>query len=194
MKKSGLFVLTLLMLAYPLCVYCGLNHFSLRYIALFILGVLFARFMLMRKSLTMQTSKPYFFIVLAGILFSSLGGLFNSLLMIKLYPVTISLILLSSFYYSLLHPPTIITCIAQNLEKAPLSTDIIAYTRKVTIVWCVFFTINAILSFYTAVYSSTAVWSLYNGLLSYLFTGLLFVGEWLVRYFVKKRTVRVVTS
>ena len=132
--------------------------------------------------------------VLVGILFSSLSFLFHNLLMIKLYPVTISLILLSCFSYSLLHPPAIITRIAQSLEKEPLSTAIIAYTRKVTIAWCVFFVMNATISLYTALYTSTVVWSLYNGLLSYLFMGLLFAGEWLVRYFVKKRTVRVVTS
>lgn len=191
MKRIGIFVLTLLLLIYPLCIYVGLNHFSLHYIALFILAISLTRFILMKKSLSTQTIRPYFFIALAGILFSSLGALFNNLLIIKLYPVMISLILLSSFYYSLLYPPTIITRIAQSLEKTPLPAVIVIYTRKVTIVWCVFFIINATFSLYTAAYSSTAAWSLYNGLLSYLFMGLLFAGEWVIRYFVKKRIVRV---
>lgn len=194
MRKILIGLFTILLLAYPLCIYIGLSHFSVRYIASFVLAMLIARLILMKNSLNPQTMKPYFFIFLAGVILCCLGRLFNSLLMIKLYPVMISLILLSAFSYSLFSPSTIITRIAQSLEKEPLPAAIVSYTRKVTIAWCIFFIINATCSFYTAVYTSTAMWSLYNGLLSYLFMGTLFAGELLIRYFVKKRIARVALS
>ena len=64
----------------------------------------------------------------------------------------------------------------------------VAYTRRVTQVWCGFFVRQRRRSrSATALWASEAVWALYNGVLSYVLMGLLFAGEWLVRRRVRAR-------
>ncbi len=68
-----------------------------------------------------------------------------------------------------------------------LSSNAVKYTRKVTIIWCIFFVINGLIALYTAFYASLEIWTLYNGLISYVLMGSLFVIEYIVRYFVIKK-------
>ena len=57
----------------------------------------------------------------------------------------------------------------------------IAYTRRVTQIWCVFFVINGSIALGTALWASEAIWSLYTGVIAYVLMGILFVGEFLFR-------------
>ena len=56
-----------------------------------------------------------------------------------------------------------------------------AYSRKVTQLWCGFFIVNGAIAAYTAVLASRETWAWYNGGVAYALMGLLFVGEWLYR-------------
>jgi uncharacterized membrane protein len=56
----------------------------------------------------------------------------------------------------------------------------IQYTRRVTAVWCLFFILNGSVAAASA-FSTREWWLLYNGLISYLLMGALYLGEWLVR-------------
>ena len=70
---------------------------------------------------------------------------------------------------------------------ADLAPAAVAYTRRVTQVWCGFFVFNGAVSLGTALWGSPAAWALYNGLLAYVLMGVLFGGEWLLRQRVKAR-------
>jgi uncharacterized membrane protein len=70
-----------------------------------------------------------------------------------------------------------------------LPPEAIVYTRKVNIVWCVFFALNGIIALLTAVWASLEIWMLYNGFISYLLMGILFSGEYLIRQKVIKKNV-----
>jgi len=63
----------------------------------------------------------------------------------------------------------------------------VRYTRKVTVVWCVFFVLNGGAAAYTATSSSDATWALYNGLIAYVLMGCLMGTEWCVRQWVRRR-------
>jgi uncharacterized membrane protein len=89
-----------------------------------------------------------------------------------------SLSFLSIFLYSIIKPPAVITLIAGTRGK--LTVNSVEYTKKVTKVWCVFFLANALISLVT-VFLSDEIWALYNGLISYVLMGVLFLGEWIVR-------------
>ncbi|MDR2758572.1 MAG: AMP-binding protein [Spirochaetaceae bacterium] len=65
-----------------------------------------------------------------------------------------------------------------------------AYCRKVTLVWCLFFIINGGIAAATVFFASDALWSLYNGGISYIFIGILFGGELMVRKRVDKKMPR----
>lgn len=73
-----------------------------------------------------------------------------------------------------------------RLQKPDLPGYAIAYTRNVTKVWCVFFVVNACIALVTT-FMSMQVWTLYNGLISYLLAGCLFLIEFIIRLRVQKK-------
>ena len=90
------------------------------------------------------------------------------------------------FLISLIYPPTIIEQIAR-FKDPNLPIEAVKYIRKVTILWCVFFLLNMIFSLYTALFFSIKMWMLYNGFIFYIIMGILFLIEFIVRYFIKLR-------
>ena len=108
------------------------------------------------------------------------------LFLLKLYPSLISLSLLLVFGFSLCQSQTIIEKIAR-ISEPDLAEAGVRYTRRVTYVWCVFFILNGSAALYTALFSSMKIWTLYNGLISYLLMGTLFAVEYSVRIILKRR-------
>lgn len=168
-------VIGLLTLAYPFAVYFSIQYFEPRVIAAALVALLSIRLALSRSA--RHWSAP---VLLAGILFCGFAIWTNRLLTIRFYPVLISLAMLGVFAWSLLNPPTIVEKLAR-LQHPDLPPEGVSYTRKVTIMWCAFFVINGSIALVTALWTSFEIWSLYNGLISYLLMGLLFAGEYLVR-------------
>jgi uncharacterized membrane protein len=106
----------------------------------------------------------------------------------KLYPLMVSGVLLTQFGNSLLNPPTIIERFASLAQRgAALPPDVVKYCRKVTWVWVGFFIFNISVSGLTALVDNWELWTLYNGLISYILIGILMGGEWLVRRHVQKK-------
>jgi uncharacterized membrane protein len=110
----------------------------------------------------------------------------NDFLPLKLYPVLVNAAMFSVFAYSLFVPPSIVERWAR-MRESNLPAQSIGYTRRVTQVWCIFFAVNGGLALVTALWTSTATWSLYNGVIAYLLMGLLFAGEYGIRCNFKRR-------
>jgi uncharacterized membrane protein len=72
------------------------------------------------------------------------------------------------------------------MSEPDLPIAAIAYTRKVTIAWSLFFAVNGLIAWYTAVFASFDTWALYNGAVAYVLIGLMFTAEWLIRRRVKR--------
>lgn len=121
-----------------------------------------------------------------ALLLAAVAAWSNALLPLKLYPLLINAVMLSVFAYTLISPPSMIERFAR-LREPDLPAQAIAYTRRVTQVWCGFFIINGLIALATALWASEAAWSLYNGLIAYLLMGLLFGGEYLFRLRFKRR-------
>ena len=171
--------LTLLTLAYPLLVYFGLGHFEPRWLSVLLLVMALARLLATRERIWLAAAVGA--LVLAGLSFWG-----NQLMPLKLYPVLISAALLGVFGTSLRYPPSAVERIAR-LREPQLPPQAVAYTRRVTQLWCGFFVVNGSLALATALWASDATWALYNGMISYLLMGTLFAGEWLVRRRLKAR-------
>jgi uncharacterized membrane protein len=166
-------------LAYPVVVYLGLGRWSPLWLAL---GL--AALMLLRA---WSGRDPVWLLAGAGAVLLSFASFFaDSWLPLKLYPVMVSGVLLSVFGASLLHPPTVIERIAR-LAEPHLPAYAVAYTRKVTLAWCVFFVANGLVSLATVLWGSDEAWLFYNGLLAYVLMGLLFACEWLLRQRMRAR-------
>ncbi len=161
-------------LLYPLIVYAGLRHASPRVMAFALVGVALLR------ATTLRGKRAWWAMVLAALLLAVAVFLSGETLPLKLYPALVNGVMLAVFGWSLLHPPTVVERIAR-LREPQLPPSGVAYTRRVTIAWCLFFVFNGTLALATAWWASDAVWALYNGGIAYLLIGLMFAGEWLVR-------------
>jgi uncharacterized membrane protein len=99
---------------------------------------------------------------------------------LRLYPVLVNAGMLELFAWSLHSPPSLVERLAR-LQHPDLPPEGVRYTKRVTLVWCLFFIINGGIALITALWGSMAVWTLYNGLIAYLLMGILFAGEYIVR-------------
>ena len=177
-----------LVIIYPLVIYFGLEHFEPRFLAIFLVLILFLRF---ASGSTMQglgNKNQQLFIAILTIIILVATLKNNSLDGLKIYPVVVSFSFLLFFGYSLINPPSIIERIAR-LQEPDLPAEGVIYTRNVTKIWCVFFLLNGSIALYTSFFTSLEIWTLYNGLVSYLIMGCLFAGELIVRkFYLTKKT------
>ena len=112
----------------------------------------------------------------------------SSLTLVKLYPVLISAAGFAYGVWTLLHPPSAIErLVTVASPDEPLDDRKRAYMRRVTQVWIGFFCLNGAVAAYTALGASTATWTVYNGLVSYVLMGVLFIGEYAVRTVFRRR-------
>ena len=157
------FLAVLLTLIYPLTIWLAEGRIEPRVLAGVLLLAGFARLFGVPIS---QATRWWMGATMLLVLLAVWG---NAIVPLKLYPVIVNATLLGVFAYSLVFPPAI------------------GYTRRVTQVWCVFFAVNGAIALYTALYASSALWSIYNGFLAYIFIGLLLAGEYCVRRRVMER-------
>lgn len=105
---------------------------------------------------------------------------------LRWYPVGVNLTLLVSFAVTLARPPSMAERFAR-MQDPDLPDFAVVYTRKVTIVWVVFFAVNATLAALTAAFGTDAQWALYNGAVAYALVGAVAGAEYLVRRRVRAR-------
>lgn len=168
-------LLGLIFVSYPFAVYFGIRYFEPWKIAAALIGLL-----TLRQAMgggKVHGGRPVW---LAALVFCAVAAWRNDLITLRFYPVVINGAMLSLFAWSLISPPTVIERLAR-LSDPELPPSGIAYTRRVTQVWCGFFMLNGGIALATALWSSFEVWSLYNGLIAYLLMGVLFGGEYWVR-------------
>lgn len=175
MRRWVNIIIGFLTLLYPLAVYFGLQYVKPWQIAILLFLFLFMRLMLIQAD-----NKWYRVLLLFACFYCVLAIWNNDLITLRFYPVMMSLGMFILFFSSLFFPPPIVERIAR-IQHPDLPQQGVIYTRKVTRVWCVFFVINGSIALVTALWSSFAWWSLYNGLIAYLLMGLLMGIEYLVR-------------
>lgn len=175
-------LLALLTLIYPFAIYFGLDYFGVRGAALLLISLLGFRLIFTAKRSDSSSAKIIFAVMLV---FTVIIFSLESSLGLKFYPVLINIILLGTFTYTLTTPVSMIERFAR-LTEPNLDANGVAYTRKATFVWCLFFFLNSLASTYTALFMSLKAWSLYNGFIAYIIIGAIFVIEYIVRFFVKR--------
>ncbi len=174
----------IVLFAYPFAVYFGIDKFGLNLVGGLLIAALLLRLFVANKTPLKELKFLALTTGAVGILLVALGMVFKQHGWLKFYPVVVNVCMLCVFALSLKQPQSIIERLAR-LQEPELPPSGVAYTRKVTMVWCVFFVLNAAFALYTC-FLPVKIWTLYNGLISYLLAGSLFAGEWIVRQFVRK--------
>lgn len=177
-KKIIAVILPTLGVLYPILIYFGVQVTSLRTLSLFLaLALVFVLLPQLKHGRQNHLLLP----TALGILLCLIGAFLDHPKVMLYLPVLFSVSFFVAFGYTLLYPPSMIEIFAQ-LVVAELSDEKIIYCRRVTIVWVVFFLLNGTLAAFTACCTSLGLWSLYNGLISYIAMGVLFAAELCYRY------------
>ena len=190
---AGKIFFTAISVLYPLIVYCGLEYWGLspRRLSLVLLALAFYHFLNFTQSKShAERGRTAIFVVL--IFVCALVAFFaDNILFVKFYPVLVNLSLLSFFGFTLWKPPSFafrMACLHdKSLEKSPSFKAVERYCRKVTVAWCFFFIVNGSIATFTVFVGSDKIWSLYNGLISYILIGIVFIVEYLVRKMVQSK-------
>ncbi len=167
----------LLLLGYPVLIYLGLSQFSHTHLGLVLL-VLFGLRVVTNIAMRDQGSGRW--LGLAGLALAALYLLRQESAWLLFYPVLVNATMLVLFGASLFQPVSLIERVAR-LRHPTLPDAARPYLRRVTQVWVLFFIVNGSIAAWTAVAADMHLWTLYNGLISYLLMGALFAGEWLFR-------------
>ncbi len=162
---------------YPLLVYLGLEYWGVKPLALVLIVLACVRLAANRWLGLPSANTLLLMVVIALVAVVTLAT--GSVAGLKVYPVVMNALMLGVFAFSLWQPPTMIERFAR-MREPDLPAQAIPYTRKVTLVWCAFFTVNGAIAAAT-LFASDKVWAIYNGLVAYVLMGLLFAGEYLVR-------------
>ncbi|WP_354622772.1 hypothetical protein [Psychromonas sp. MME2] len=175
----------LVLLAYPLAVYYGLSHWGIGAISALLVMMFVLRIIGGNQTRLRELKYITWLSGCAGIALSLLAYLFKNSSWFTYYPIIVNLLMLTVFMASLWQKETLCERFAR-LQEPQLPDYAILYTRQVTKVWCVFFIINATISLTTG-FMSMEIWTLYNGLISYLLAGTLFACEYVMRLYVKRK-------
>lgn len=72
------------------------------------------------------------------------------------------------------------------LMEPDANEAVMSYTRKLTYVWAAFTFVNFLVSFWT-VFLPEKIWAVYNGCISYILVGCVFIIEYIVRINFKRK-------
>ena len=210
---AGKVIFAALSVLYPALVFCGLVFWNVspRRLSLLLIGLAFVLFFNTTQgrrggaNASAQRSgapgeagvkgapgalKDYALVVLmlacGGVSFFA-----DSLLFLEFYPVLVSLSLLAFFGVSLWKKPSFafrMACLGdRRVATSPERAFVERYCDRVTLAWCGFFVFNAAVATFTVFVGDSRIWSLYNGLISYILIGLFFAIEWMIRKMMQKK-------
>ncbi len=164
---------------YPLAVWYGITQGRSDLMALALAAVFLLRLLVLRGLLPALgwLAKA---LALFGILLCAASWLLKSHHLLLWYPVMMNMLMLLLFGASLFSRASLVERLARLREPA-LPPRAIAYTRRVTQAWCLFFVVNGGAALFTCLYGDMPLWALYNGVVSYLLMGLLMGMEWIIR-------------
>ena len=186
LKKLLLTVCIIATIAYPCIIYAGLKFELLQYVLPILVVVFALRFILSLKG---KSQLKYFTLLslLVACILCTCSFLFKRLELVLYYPVLVNTLFFAVFFRSLFEKQSIITRFAQLTFKGQaLPAYVETYTRNVTKVWCVFCVLNGVIALVT-IFLGIEIWTLYNGLISYILMGLLMAIEYATRVYVRHR-------
>ena len=178
MRALGAALNVILAIGYPVAIWFALTRWSARQTGLLVLALLVPILALRyrkadRAHLVAVLRVPL--VILAVLLLAVLTDQGRYFLLV---PVLINVALLATFAASL-RSVSLVERFAR-MQEPDLSEAKRRHCRQVTVAWCVFFALNAVIA---ALLTGAPLswWAAYNGGIAYALMGLMFVGEFVLR-------------
>lgn len=185
-KKILLTLCIVLGVCYPFVIYAGIKLELIKYVLPLVAAVFLLRLVLSGRQQSEFKVLTCCSLITAAILCIG-SAVFNNLRLVLYYPVFVNALFFAIFFLSLYKGDAVITRFAKLTQKEGQLPDFaISYTRKVTVVWSLFFIFNGLIALYTALSNDIDVWTLYNGLISYILIGCLMAIEFVIRIIIRK--------
>jgi len=193
-KHGAKYLFGLIAIMYPVLVFCALVVFKLpiRYLSIGI--IIFA------IAYTIVNSRHYkgkhtVALFVSPLILCTIGVISlwidDSPIFIKLYPALASIAYLTIMITSFIFPPPLayyFVDIFNKSIKTKIPKEIFDnFCFRASVVWCVFFLVDAIIALITVYFTSELFWGVYNGGVTYCIMGLIFVGEFIVLKIIEKK-------
>lgn len=170
-----------LLALYPFVIYFGIQVLPPSFFGILLGVVLLLRFGIIPRS-ERATALPAIAVLLVYAVTAAIVG---STKLLLYYPVLVSLMLFTLFAASLRHEEPFLLRIVRATGM-PISEHGPKYLTRLTAVWAVFFVINGAIAIWTT-WQTVEIWTLYNGLISYLLAATLMLCELVFRRHYKRR-------
>jgi uncharacterized membrane protein len=112
-------------------------------------------------------------------------------IVIRLYPALADFAYLTIMATSFLIPPPLAYYFIDIFDKSMktiIPKEIFdRYCFKASLIWCVFFILDGIVALITVFHGSDIIWGIYNGGITYIIMGLIFIGEFIILKKKKKK-------
>jgi len=182
-KRSVLLrgVFGLVVAAYPLLVYFGTSFFSPSFF-----GAVLAILLVVRARVLTATERSVLLPLLGALLAYAVAAiLLRSSRFLLFYPVLVNLCLFGVFAWSLRGSEPILLKI---VKARGIVTNVhsLSYLLGLTGVWAAFFLVNGLVALWTTT-QTLEIWTLYNGLISYVLVAFLVGAELLFRIYYRRR-------
>jgi uncharacterized membrane protein len=195
LKRRMKYLFGALIVLYPVLVFSALVIFklSIRYLSVFIIALAAAYFLVHRHN---YKGKHRFVVFISPAILCCIGIIClitKSSLTLKIYPALADLIYLVIMCSSFFIPPPVVYYFINMFDKTikdhiePEFFD--RYCRRAAIVWCVFFVFDGTVALITVFLASDVVWGIYNGGITYVLMGLIFVGEYFILKMIEKKSL-----
>ena len=166
---------------YPFVVYFGIRVLPPTFFALLLAVIVILRGVIARPKERAMVL-PVTVLLFAYAIVAAIIGRTQALLY---YPVLVNATLCIVFAWSLRTGDPLLLRIVRA-RGTPINDHAVRYLTRLTIVWATFFAMNALVALWTTT-ATLQIWTLYNGLISYVLVGTLGLFEWLYRIHYKRK-------
>jgi len=195
-KHGAKYLFGLIAVMYPVLVFCALVVLKLpkRYFSIGIIIFAIVYSIINSRHYKGKHTVALFVSPLILCIIGVISLCLDDSIIIKLYPALASIAYLTIMITSFIFPPPLAYYFVDIFDKS-IKTKIPKkifddFCFKASVVWCVFFFVDAVIAVITTYLTSEFFWVIYNAGITYFIMGLIFVGEFIVLKIIEKKYLR----
>lgn len=169
-----------MVLVYPVLLYLGVTRLQPRVLAMVVIAIALLRFLFFRKASFAKKARNLVPFLAVGLGVAGIVLITDNSHVLLQVPAIVNIGLLGVFIHSAFHPPNMIERFARE-DYPVMPQNAIRYCRKVFLIWCTVFLLNAGICSYLGIAGPHRIWLLWTTIGMYVFMGLVFGIEFMIR-------------